>query len=49
MGAWASKQSSVIGETTLEERVKKVEQKFGKDEGEVACPEFWGGWRVVPE
>lgn len=48
MGAWASKQSSVIGETDLEKRVKDVGKKFG-EEGEVECPEFWGGWRVVPE
>lgn len=48
MGAWASKQSSVIGETDLEERVEDVGQKFG-EEGEVECPKFWGGWRVVPE
>lgn len=31
--------------------MKKVEDKFGKEEtdGKVECPEFWGGWRVVPE
>lgn len=48
LGAWASEQSSVIGEKTLEERMEKVEERF-KEEEEVECPEFWGGWRVVPE
>ncbi|KAG6844659.1 hypothetical protein H0H87_005027 [Tephrocybe sp. NHM501043] len=45
MGAWASKQSSVVGEGEVRERLKKLEQKFGQD---VPLPEFWGGWRVVP-
>lgn len=50
LGAWASEQSKVIGEHTLEERVKEIEAKFGTDpEGKVDCPENWGGWRVVPE
>jgi pyridoxamine-phosphate oxidase len=55
LGAYASKQSSVIGEQTLEERMKNVEGRFGgKEDGkegakEVERPEFWGGWRVVPE
>lgn len=47
LGAWASRQSEVLeDEGVLEERVKKIEKKF---EGRaVECPEFWGGWRVVP-
>ncbi|CDZ96729.1 pyridoxamine 5-phosphate oxidase [Phaffia rhodozyma] len=51
LGAYASKQSSVVGENTLEDRVKQIEEKFGKEEtdGKVPCPEFWGGWRVVPD
>lgn len=51
LGAWASKQSSVIGEDTLEQRVKAIEEKFGakEEDGPVECPDFWGGWRVVPE
>ena len=46
LGAWASKQSTVIGEGELEARLKKVEEKFG---GAVPTPDFWGGWRVIPE
>jgi pyridoxamine-phosphate oxidase len=53
LGAWASKQSTVIGEHTLEERLKKVQDKFGvqegSKEGEIQTPEFWGGWRVIPK
>lgn len=51
LGAWASAQSSVIGEDTLEGRMRDVEKKFGtkEEDGKVECPEFWGGWRVVPE
>ena len=51
VGAWASPQSQVVGEEELAERVKEVEQRFGVQgrEGEVPKPEFWGGWRVVPQ
>ncbi|KAF5360336.1 hypothetical protein D9756_004807 [Leucocoprinus leucothites] len=52
LGAWASKQSIVIGENTLEERLEKVQNKFGvkegDKEGDVQTPDFWGGWRVIP-
>ena len=51
VGAWASPQSQVVGEEELMERVKEVEKRFGVQdgEGEVPKPEFWGGWRVVPQ
>jgi pyridoxamine-phosphate oxidase len=53
LGAWASKQSTVIGEHELEECLQKMRDKFGVKEGskedEVPTPEFWGGWRVIPE
>lgn len=52
LGAWASKQSTVIGEQVVEDRLKQVQEKFGVKEGDedgnVPTPEFWGGWRVVP-
>ena len=47
LGAWASKQSSVIGEGELEERLQRVTERFG--DREVPAPEFWGGWRVIPK
>ncbi|KAF5314985.1 hypothetical protein D9619_006988 [Psilocybe cf. subviscida] len=46
LGAWASKQSTVIGEHDLDERMKKVQEKFGEN---VPTPEFWGGWRLIPQ
>lgn len=53
IGAWASPQSLVIGEEELAQRVKKVRERFGvTDDSEtkdIARPEFWGGWRVVPQ
>lgn len=53
LGAWASKQSTVVGETELHARLAKYEERFGvtegDQEGEIPLPDFWGGWRVVPE
>ncbi|KAL0069863.1 pyridoxamine-phosphate oxidase [Marasmius tenuissimus] len=53
LGAWASKQSSVVGEGEVHERLKKIEERFGVHENDketsVPLPEFWGGWRVVPK
>ncbi len=53
LGAWASKQSTVIDENVIEERLRKVQEKFGVKEGDedgtVPTPEFWGGWRVIPQ
>ena len=46
VGAWASRQSSVVGEGDLQARVEKIKERFGE---EVPAPEFWGGWRVIPE
>jgi pyridoxamine 5'-phosphate oxidase len=49
LGAWASKQSSVL-ETReqLEKRVEDVEKKYDGEE-KIPVPEFWGGLRVIPE
>lgn len=53
LGAWASKQSSVVGEGELSERLEKLQGKLGVSkedkEGEVPLPDFWGGWRVIPK
>lgn len=52
LGAWASKQSSIIGENDLAARLKKFHDRFGVTEDaherDVPAPEFWGGWRVIP-
>ncbi len=48
IGAWASKQSAAVGERALlEQRVHEMEQRFHG--GPVPRPEFWGGYRVIPE
>ena len=48
IGAWASRQSQVLGERDeLVRRVARFESKFGS--GDVPLPEFWGGFRVRPE
>ncbi|KAH9881935.1 hypothetical protein J1614_001106 [Plenodomus biglobosus] len=49
IGAWASRQSSVLeGREELEKQVQEVEKKFEGEE-KIPVPEFWGGLRVVPD
>ena len=47
LGAWASKQSSVIASReVLEKKFEEMREKFeGK---EIPLPPFWGGYRVIP-
>ena len=48
LAAWASKQSSRINSRqALETQFAQIKEKFSK--GDVPLPEFWGGYRVVPE
>lgn len=48
VGAWVSQQSKVISSRMLlEEKFRELMRKFR--EGEVPKPDFWGGYRVVPE
>lgn len=48
IGAWASRQSEVMdGRWVLEKRVAAYALKFGF--GAVPRPDFWSGFRVVPE
>ncbi|THH30664.1 hypothetical protein EUX98_g3542 [Antrodiella citrinella] len=54
LGAWASEQSTVVGEGEVKARLDQVRERFGvtdeaKDVVDVPLPEFWGGWRVVPD
>ncbi|WFB35050.1 pyridoxamine 5'-phosphate oxidase [Kiritimatiellota bacterium B12222] len=48
LGAWTSKQSEVLDQRdTFEQRFKEISERFkGK---EVPCPEFWGGFRIIPD
>lgn len=48
IAAWASRQSRPIGaRVLLEKQAHIIREKFGK--GEVPMPDFWGGYRVVPQ
>ena len=47
IGAWASKQSQPLDDrATLEGRLADFEGRFGDD---IPRPDFWSGFRVVPE
>lgn len=48
LGAWVSKQSSVVSSRSLlEAKLQEMKNKF-KD-GDVPLPSFWGGYRIEPE
>ena len=48
IGAWASKQSQPLDDrATLEGRVADFEGRFGGDD--IPRPDFWSGFRIVPE
>ncbi len=48
IGAWASPQSQVIrSRAVLEAKFAEMARRF--TQGEVPLPDFWGGYRVVPE
>jgi pyridoxamine 5'-phosphate oxidase len=47
LGAWASKQSTELSERSkLEDEFEAIKKRF--EGGEIPCPEFWGGFRIVP-
>ncbi|MBK5969750.1 MULTISPECIES: pyridoxamine 5'-phosphate oxidase [Thiorhodovibrio] len=48
IGAWASPQSQVIrSRALLEAKVSQIKERFA--DGQIPLPDFWGGYRVVPE
>ena len=48
LGAWASIQSEVLADReTFEARFEDISKRFSGQT--VPCPEFWGGFRVIPE
>jgi pyridoxamine 5'-phosphate oxidase len=49
LGAWASRQSTVLSSRAeLDDRYAELERRW-PDGTEVPMPEFWGGYRLVPE
>lgn len=48
IAAWASRQSRpVSARALLEQQAQVIRRKFG--DGEIPMPDFWGGYRVVPQ
>ena len=48
LGAWVSRQSSVISSRQiLEMKLDEVKRKFA--DGKVPLPDFWGGYRIIPQ
>jgi pyridoxamine 5'-phosphate oxidase len=48
LAAWASRQSrSISARAALEKEFLSMKNKFSK--GEIPMPDFWGGYRVVPQ
>lgn len=47
IGAWVSKQSSVVSRDELEARQQALEAQYG--DGFIPRPVHWGGYRVIPE
>lgn len=48
LGAWVSAQSSIISSRKLlEAKLEEMKQKFSQ--GEIPLPDFWGGFRIVPD
>ena len=48
LGAWASKQSATItSRSLLISQFESMKKKYSK--GEVPLPDFWGGYRVIPD
>ena len=47
IGAWVSAQSSVVpNRKLLESKFDELAEKFGNEE--IPLPDFWGGYRVIP-
>lgn len=48
LAAWASRQSrGISARSLLEQQMQSIKHKFAR--GDVPVPDFWGGYRVVPE
>lgn len=49
-GAWASQQSRPLySRTTLADRVAEIEKEYAGREDEIPRPDYWGGYRLIPD
>jgi pyridoxamine 5'-phosphate oxidase len=48
IGAWASPQSDVISDREVLEQRRREYEEWYRDR-DVDCPEYWGGFRLVPD
>jgi pyridoxamine 5'-phosphate oxidase len=49
LGAWVSEQSKVVANRqAIEDKMAQIEARFARTE-DVPTPEFWGGFRLVPD
>lgn len=49
IGAWASEEQSSVIPDRAELEAREISLKAKYPEGEVPLPEFWGGYRIIPE
>ncbi len=48
LGAWVSQQSStLVSRDVLEQKLAAMQQKFAQ--GAIPLPDFWGGFRIIPD
>ncbi|KZT19502.1 pyridoxamine 5'-phosphate oxidase [Neolentinus lepideus HHB14362 ss-1] len=53
LSAWASRQSTVIQDGDVQKKMEVLKEKFGvkedQQDADIPLPEFWGGWRIIPD
>ncbi len=48
ISAWVSKQSSIVPDRNfLDKKYNELDEEFGNDE--IPLPDYWGGYRLIPE
>ncbi len=48
ISAWVSKQSSIVPDRNfLDKKYDELDEEFGNDE--IPLPDYWGGYRLIPE
>ena len=49
LGAWVSSQSATAeSRPVIEEKLNQIEERF-KDIEQIPAPDYWGGYRIIPE